>query len=520
MDCSAAPLSRLLKQAFCDRKKSFTFLLISKIVCPLFPFFCVYTSGNENCYLSVCGVLRWALAKRLNIFGWENMIQHTRDMLFFMVQRRRWVQRFTCAVFVLGTITSGLTAQVITVSDGEVSDFGSTTAEMLTVEAGGTLNLSTGANFDFVGAAPTTVNNAGVINTNPASDFQLVRGVTNSGDININGGGSAAATDLEVLSAGATLTGGGTISLSGSNAGITGFSGSVLTIGEQTIQGDGSVGRNAVGITNNASGLIDANLDGEILLIDASADGLTNAGAIQASDGGTLTINGTVVDNAGGTITAQAGSTVLLDNGVTINGGTVSSVGTGEVRTDTLSNVFLNGTTHSGSLISGVASDLGVSGTITNSGDINIDGGGSASATNLEVQSTGATLTGGGTLTLSGLNAGVTAGVSGAGALTIGDQTVQGDGSLGRNTIAIINSADGLIDSNLDEGILLIDANTAGGLTNSGAIQASNGGTLTINGTEVDNAGGTITAQAGSTCLLYTSPSPRDQRGSRMPSSA
>ena len=433
------------------------------------------------------------------------MIQHTRDMLFFMVQRRRWVQRFTCAVFVLGTITSGLTAQVITVSDGEVSDFGSTTAEMLTVEAGGTLNLSTGANFDFVGAAPTTVNNAGVINTNPASDFQLVRGVTNSGDINISSFGSAAATNLEVQSAGATLTGGGTISLSGLNAGITaGVSGAgALTIGDQTVQGDGSLGRNTIAIINSADGLIDSNLDEGILLIDANtADGLTNAGAIQASNGGTLTINGTVVDNAGGTITAQAGSTVLLDNGVTINGGTVSSVGTGEVRTDTGSDVFLNGTTHSGSLISGVASDLGVSGTITNSGDINIDGGGSAASTNLEVQLAGATLTGGGTLTLSGLNAGVT-GVAGADALTIGDQTIQGDGSLGRNAVDISIDAGATIDANVTDGLIVIDPAGASSvaLINNGTLRASNGGTLDSvhavqnNGTiDVDN--GTFSALA------------------------
>ena len=33
-------------------------------------------------------------------------------------------------------------------------------------------------------------------------------------------------------------------------------------------------------------------------------------------------------------------------------------------------------------------------------------------------------------------------------------------------------------------------------------------------------SGETILATAGDVCLLYTSPSPRDQRGSRMPSSA
>ena len=36
----------------------------------------------------------------------------------------------------------------------------------------------------------------------------------------------------------------------------------------------------------------------------------------------------------------------------------------------------------------------------------------------------------------------------------------------------------------------------------------------------VKEAGVDVNRQQASTCLLYTSPSPRDQRGSRMPSSA
>ena len=36
----------------------------------------------------------------------------------------------------------------------------------------------------------------------------------------------------------------------------------------------------------------------------------------------------------------------------------------------------------------------------------------------------------------------------------------------------------------------------------------------------IDNAEVDVVITSGGTCLLYTSPSPRDQRGSRMPSSA
>ena len=46
-----------------------------------------------------------------------------------------------------------------------------------------------------------------------------------------------------------------------------------------------------------------------------------------------------------------------------------------------------------------------------------------------------------------------------------------------------------------------------------------------INGVGLEVDGGatfddTVTVEGSTTCLLYTSPSPRDQRGSRMPSSA
>ena len=49
---------------------------------------------------------------------------------------------------------------------------------------------------------------------------------------------------------------------------------------------------------------------------------------------------------------------------------------------------------------------------------------------------------------------------------------------------------------------------------------SSNGWTANFDLTLRDTAGGSNPADGVSFCLLYTSPSPRDQRGSRMPSSA
>ncbi len=262
-------------------------------------------------------------------------------------------------------------AQTLTVTDGEVLDVGSTTVEMLTVETGGTLNVDPSASFSLTGSEATTIDNSGVINTNTGSDLQFARGVSNSGAINIDSGVSAAATDI-VVTDDTTLTGGGTISLSGANPGITGnLAGLDLTVDGQTIQGQGALGRNVIDIINN--GVIVANVSGETLTIDTAAGGLMNAGDIEATNSGTLAIAGTIVNNAGGSITAQADSTVLLDNATSINGGAVSSVGTGEVRTDVSSTVSLNDVANSGSLVVANNSDLEIEGTITNSGSITFD---------------------------------------------------------------------------------------------------------------------------------------------------
>ena len=400
-------------------------------------------------------------------------------------------------MFLLGATTPALMAQTMTVMSGEVSNVGNTTVEMLTVEAGGTLNVIPSANFNLTGSMATTIDNSGVINTNTASDFQFARGVSNSGAINVDSGMSASPTDIEVA-ADTTLTGGGTITLSGANAGITGaISGVDLDIDGQTIQGQGALGRNTIDIINSSGGVIDANVGGQTLVIDAAAGGLTNAGTIEATNGGTLEIDNTVVNNAGGTITAQTGSNVLLDGTTTINGGTISSVDTGEVRTDGSSNVFLNGVTNTDSLVVGNAADLGIAGTITNSGEITFDGT-VLSPTDIEVQTPGATLTGGGTVTLGGSNAGI----NGGGTLTIGNQTIQGDGSLGRNTIDITNTAEGTILANVDGEALVIDVSTID-FSNDGSLGVDNGALLQIIG-DLDSSDtstlfgeGTITASGG-----------------------
>ncbi len=367
---------------------------------------------------------------------------------------------------------------------------GSVNLNSLTVTADGIVNVNGGLNLDFGGTATTTLNNAGTINTGNNSDFQFQNSVFNSGNININAGANS--TDIEIDSVGATLDGGGTITLSGGLAGINGVGGSTLTIVDQTIQGQGSIGENAIGIVNQAGGLINANVDGEILTIDVTAAaGAVNAGTLQASDSGVLRVLGSVVDNSGGLIEAGADSTVSFNNS-TITGGTLNSVGTGELVVECGTNAGFVDVTNNGSIVSLNNSDTEVSGTITNTGTIELQAG--ANSTDLEVQSA-ATLTGGGTVRLSGGNAGIN-GTTGS-TLTIGDQTIEGQGNIGENAIGIVNQADGLIDANVGGETLTIDANATGAV-NAGTLQASDSGVLRVLGSAVDNTGGQIIAQDAS----------------------
>ena len=394
-----------------------------------------------------------------------------------------------------GTAPTGIADNAVVGAPAPVTLNGSVNLNSLVVGADGVINSNASLNLDFGGTATTTLNNAGTINMGNNTDLQFQNAVLNSGNININA--TSSATDIEIDSAGATLDGGGTVTLNGNNAGINGLGGSTLTIVDQTIQGQGRIGQNSIGISNQSNGIIDANLMSQTLQIDANATGVTNAGILQASNGGTLRVAGSVVDNTGGQIIAQDGSQVVM-NASAISNGTLGTAGTGQLTVDTSSSVGFENVTINGTMVSNNNSDTEISGTINNTGTMRIEAG--ASSTDIEIQAGGATLTGGGTVELSGSNAGI----NGTDTLTIGDHTIEGQGSIGRNAIGIVNSASGLIDANLASQTLQIDTN-ASGFDNDGTLQASNMGQLRITGTAVDNDGGLIEAKTDSTVSLNAS---------------
>ena len=141
-------------------------------------------------------------------------------------------------------------------------------------------------------------------------------------------------------------------------------------------------------------------------------------------------------------------------------------------------------------------------------GTINVDGSTTLTYGGIIAGSNNLTKSGDGTLLLSGVN-------TYSGDTTISDGTFQTTGTLADTTDVSVSSG----------AIYDVDASdTIQSLSGAGNIQLASGITLTTGDTGNDTISGVISgagnlAKAGS-CLLYTSPSPRDLSTSRMPSSA
>ena len=167
-----------------------------------------------------------------------------------------------------------LTGSVINNTGGSIESLAGSTVELTggtsitagTLSGAGTFNVLASTNVFL-----TDLSHSGTMTVGNNSDLGLIGAINNSGSITFDGSGSA--SDLEVQAVGATLTGGGTITLDGTSARITGLSGAVLTLTDQTVEGFGQVGVNALEISNGSGNLIDANSDGNTLTIDANSSG-------------------------------------------------------------------------------------------------------------------------------------------------------------------------------------------------------------------------------------------------------
>ena len=322
----------------------------------------------------------------------------------------------------------------------------------------------------------------------------------NDGQFLVNGGGGYNA--ILGFENNVTLSGAGALTMTvaggGGSAYIQQQVGGVTLTNQSTIQGTGVIGNG--GLTLNNSGTINANAAGQGLYLNPSG-GITNTGLMEASNGGVLQINGIVVNNGGGNITANSGSSVQFFGSTAIQGGTLTNNG---LFLGTLVNSIasLDGSTGAGAVTingtytSDTNSDTYLLGTINNKNNFLVNGGGGYNAIVL-LDSANVTLQGGGTVNMvvngGGGSAYLQQAVGGV-TLTNVDNTIQGAGVIGNGGLTLVNQA--TIDANSSgQGLLL---NGSGGITNTGLMEASNGGTLQISGITVNNAGGNITANNGS----------------------
>ena len=390
---------------------------------------------------------------------------------------------------------------------------------------GGAGNWNTGALWS-TGALPTSSNDVYINDSTPAAVVSLNVNATidnltigsvagSTSRLSFNGGASltidgTTITNLNdtgplggitlnssslVIGGPVTLTGGGIVDLNGGTSNLIygAASADVLTNLNNTIQGSGNIGNNSMGLVNQ--GTIDANIGNrsDALTIQTSS-GTTNSGILEATAGGNLILNGGAYNNAGGTILASGDngsgilSIVTLQN-ATITGGTLSTVGDGLIQpsgTPTLNGVTIDGIYQ----MANGGNNTTFEGTIANTGLIQTVG--CCGTSNLILGGASVTLTGGGTVSLGNSGGSLIYGAAGTDVLTNVNNTIQGFGNIGDNSMGLVNQ--GTIDANIGNRSDPLTIQTSSGTTNSGILEATAGGNLILNGGAYNNAGGTILA--------------------------
>lgn len=306
--------------------------------------------------------------------------------------------------------------------------------------------------------------------------------VTNPGTITINS--TSNQTDVQAGAGGLTLAGSGIFQLNNSARlyGATGTT-TITNSSGHTIRGAGNLGAGQLQFVNN--GIVEASTSGGTLVIQPSNTGIDNNATLRATGGGTLSLSGGIFDNTGGLIEAQTGSTVLFTS-IALTGGTLTTSGSGTMRA-VGGNTFTSFTLSTGSTLgfdNGSTNTIG--GTVTNVGTFSINS--IASTTDLKVATGGATLNGGGVVTLA--NSARFYGTDSATVLTNTNNTIRGIGNLGAGQLQLVNH--GTVEANIAGGAFVIQP-TAG--TNDGTLRAVNGGVLTL-------SGGTFTNFTNSSSLV------------------
>ena len=173
-------------------------------------------------------------------------------------------------------------------------------------------------------AAGSSLANHGTVTVGNAAMLQAAGALVNSGAIDLVSG--AAHADLVIEAAGATLSGGGTITLSGPRSRILGATATaILTNVDNRLLGGGAIGAGSLTLVNQTKGQIIGN-SAVALTIDTGANVITNAGTIESAGTGQVVIKSAVANS--GTLYA-VGGTLTVD-------GAVSGAGAVDIRAGVL----------------------------------------------------------------------------------------------------------------------------------------------------------------------------------------
>ena len=403
-----------------------------------------------------------------------------------------------------------------------------------TIQAGtlnGPVTVADSSTLD--GQTLGTLTNAGSVGVSNGVTLTLMGTINNTGSLSLNSTGNQ--TTLYVGNGPAvvtTLKGGGTLTLADTahngEAILLGDNGATLDNVDNTLQGEGLIGAgHALNVTNEAAGLVDANVSGQALTFNLGGQTLTNKNLLEATKGGTLQITSATVNNSGASITASGANSQLGFSSATVDnaGGsiTASGVGTGiTLNSATLQGGTVTGTisvlgssgldgatdgtlTYAGAATVNDGASLTLTGTVANKGSIALMGTGDSTSLYLGNGAGTTTLTGGGTVTLSNTLHNGNTFIYGDNGVVLDNvnNTISGEGLIGAaHAMGYINGGSAVVDANVSGESLTF--NLGGSLlTNNNLLEATNGGSLVLLNQVVGNSGATIKASGtGSQVVL------------------
>lgn len=281
----------------------------------------------------------------------------------------------------------------------------------------GTIDAGDGSIVEFrggvVAGGTLTSSGTGVFDMFNSQSGGISGNITN--DANIHVSGSFANTIL-TLADNTNLNGTGSIELNNGNSILeSAVDGESFVNGaNHAIVGNGQVGRNKSTIVNN--GNIEAIDNAAVLTIDPGSGGLTNAGTMLSSNGGTLRLRDGGYDNTSGIIEVANASFIDIE-GAVIAGGVLSSSGTGVFR-------VLN------------AQSAGLAGSVTNNAQFEIS---PSFANSVLTMADGTVVHGSGTIAMKDEGAIITTSLA-ADTFTNGSgHTIRGFGIVGNGNANVIN---------------------------------------------------------------------------------